>query len=106
MGSGPGPAYRHRMPTLHIEHAIVDFDLWQTAFARFAQARAGAGVLRHRVSRPVDDPRYVVVDLDFTTVDEARAFLAFLREKVWSTPANAPALVGAPVTRILETVQS
>jgi hypothetical protein len=90
------------MTTLHIEHAIVDFDIWRAAFARFAGARAGAGVLRHRVSRPVDDPCYVVVDLDFATVEEARAFLAFLRETVWSTPANAPALAGAPTTRILE----
>jgi hypothetical protein len=90
------------MTTLHIEHAIVDFDIWRAAFARFAEARAGAGVLRHRVSRPVDDPCYVVVDLDFATVEEARAFLAFLRETVWSTPANAPALAGAPTTRILE----
>jgi hypothetical protein len=90
------------MPTLHIEHAIVDFELWKAAFARFASARAGAGVLRHRVSRPVDDPCYVVVDLDFASADEARRFLAFLRANVWSSPANAPALAGAPQTRILE----
>ena len=90
------------MTTLHIEHAIVDFDLWKTAFARFAAARAGAGVLRHRVSRPVDDPCYVVVDLDFATADEAGKFLAFLRNNVWSSPTSAPALAGAPQTRILE----
>ena len=93
------------MPTLHIEHPIVDFEMWKTAFGRFAGARAGAGVLRHRVSRPVDDPRYVVVDLDFATADGARHFLAFLREKVWASPADAPALAGAPQTRILEPVE-
>ena len=27
------------MPTLHIEHAIVDFDLWKAAFDRFADRR-------------------------------------------------------------------
>jgi hypothetical protein len=90
------------MTTLHIEHAIVDFDLWKTAFARFAAARAGAGVLRHRVSRPVDDPCYVVVDLDFATAEEAEKFLGFLRANVWSSSTNAPALAGAPQTRILE----
>jgi hypothetical protein len=93
------------MPTLHIEHAISDFETWKTAFARFAPARAGAGVLRHRVSRPVDDPCYVVVDLDFTTADEARRFLAFLHANVWSAPSSAPALAGAPQTRILEPEQ-
>jgi len=90
--------------TLHIEHAIVDFDLWKVAFDRFAETRARAGVRRHRVRRPVDDPRYVVIDLDFGTAAEAESFLAFLREKVWSSPVNAPALAGAPVTRILEPV--
>jgi hypothetical protein len=90
------------MPTLHIEHAIIDFDLWKAAFGRFAEFRRQSGVLRHRVQRPVDDPTYVVIDLDFATVGEAERFLTFLREKVWSSPENAPALAGLPQTRILE----
>jgi hypothetical protein len=89
------------MPTLHIEHAIVDFDRWQQAFDSFADTRARAGVLSHRVLRPVDDPRYVVIDLDFATVAEAEAFLGFLRDRVWAVPANSPALAGIPQTRIL-----
>ena len=92
------------MATLHIEHPIADFAVWTAAFARFATARAEAGVLRHRVSRPVDDPRYVVVDLDFATADQASRFLAFLRDTVWSSPVNSPALAGAPRTLILESV--
>jgi hypothetical protein len=91
------------MPTLHIEHAIVDFDLWKAAFDRFADVRQQSGVLEHRIQRPVDDARFVVIDLDFGTTDEAQHFLTFLRERVWSSPANAPALVGTPQTRILET---
>jgi hypothetical protein len=90
------------MTTLHIEHEITDFPTWHAAFRRFEEVRARSGVLRHRVQQPVDDPRYVVVDLDFSTVAEAAAFLAFLRAQVWSSPTNAPALVGAPVARILE----
>ena len=90
------------MTTLHIEHAISDFDQWLTAFQRFADARAQAGVRAHRVQRPVYDPNYVVIDLDFDTVDDAQRFLGFLQTKVWSSPQNAPALVGAPQTRILQ----
>jgi hypothetical protein len=90
------------MPTLHIEHAIVDFDLWKAAFDRLAELRKQSGVLRHRIQRPVDDPRYVVIDLDFDTTDEAEAFVEFLRTKVWSSRENAPALAGAPHTKILE----
>jgi hypothetical protein len=90
------------MPTLHIEHGIVDFDRWKAAFDRFAEVRKLSGVLGHRIQRPVDDPRYVVIDLDFGTTDEAEAFVRFLHAKVWSSPDNAPALAGTPQTRILE----
>lgn len=92
------------MTTLHIEHAIVDFDLWRQAFERFATVRRESGVLAHRVLRPVDDARYVVIDLDFATAEQAQRFLTFLHERVWSSPENAPALAGTPQTRFLELV--
>lgn len=90
------------MPTLHIEHAIVDYETWAAAFRRFADVRARSGVRHQRVLRPVDDPGYVVIDLDFDTVAAATRFLEFLREQVWPSRDNAPALVGAVHTRILE----
>jgi hypothetical protein len=90
------------MPTLHIEHPITDFETWSSAFGRFADARRTAGVRAHRVHRPVDDPRYVVVDLDFDTADEARAFLRFLETNVWADRSSSPALAGDPRTMILE----
>lgn len=92
------------MPTLHIEHAITDLSTWTAAFDRFADARRHAGVRAERVRCPVDDERYVVVDLDFDTADEAEAFLAFLTNQVWAVPENSPGLAGRPVTRMLEAV--
>lgn len=92
------------MVTLHIEHAITDYDTWKRAFDRFADVRRVSGVLRHRVHRPTDNERYVVIGLDFGTRDEAAKFLHILTTRVWSTPANSPALAGAPQTRILELV--
>jgi hypothetical protein len=50
----------------------------------------------------VDDPRYILVDLDFDRVDQAQQFLQFLQEQVWAVPANSPALAGRPTGRILE----
>lgn len=91
------------MSTLHIEHAISDFDTWSAAFDRFAEVRRRAGVRAYRVQRPVDDPRYVVVDLDFDTVEAATAFRAFLETQVWATRENSPALAGDPRTVILDT---
>jgi hypothetical protein len=90
------------MTTLRIEHPIVDFDLWRKAFDGFADARARAGVTRHRILSPVDDDRYVAIDLDFPTADAAQAFLDFLHTKVWSSPQTAPALAGTPKTRIFQ----
>jgi hypothetical protein len=90
------------MATLHIEHEITELSTWQAAFDAFAAARAQAGVRRERVQQPVDDEHYVVIDLDFDTVEQAQAFLAFLQEHVWSTPGASPALAGVPRTMILQ----
>lgn len=90
------------MATLHIEHAITDFATWRGAFDRFGEAREQAGVRSHSVRRPVDDPNFVVIDLDFDTVPQAEAFLGMLRTRVWAVPENAPALAGEPRATILE----
>ena len=94
------------MPTLHIEHAVTDFGTWNAAFERFAEIRQQSGVRQQRVQQPVDDPRYVVIDLDFDTLGEAERFLGFLRANVWSSGSNAPALAGEPQARILEIAAS
>ncbi len=89
------------MATLHIEHAITDFEVWNAAFKRFADVRARSGVRASRVQHPVDDLHRVVIDLDFDSADEAHRFLSFLQANVWSSPENAPALVGAPHAQVL-----
>ncbi|MGM9473677.1 hypothetical protein ACS5PJ_16945 [Pseudarthrobacter sp. YS3] len=90
------------MFTLRIEHGIKDFGLWKQAFDRDPVDRAASGVVGHRISRPVDDSHYVVVELDFNELREAEQLLANLKAKVWNSPAVSPALHGAPQTRILE----
>ena len=92
------------MATLHIEHAITDLATWRAAFDRFAERRHVAGVVTHRVSQPVGDDHYVVVQLDFPSVDRATAFLGFLETQVWSTPASSPGLAGSPRAVVLEGV--
>jgi hypothetical protein len=54
------------------------------------------------VAAPVDDPHYVLIDLEFVTLEAARGFRQFLETQVWSTQANSPALVGSPRARIAE----
>jgi hypothetical protein len=94
------------MATLRIEHPISDFATWKGAFDRFAGIRQQAGVRRHRIFRPVDDPAYVMLDLDFDQVSAAEAFLTILRRDIWGSPDASPALAGSPQARIIETVES
>jgi hypothetical protein len=94
------------MPTLHIEHAISDLATWLGAFGAFGDARREAGVVSERIQQPVDDPHYIVVDLEFDSVAKAEAFRNFLQEVVWASPDNAPALAGAPRTMILQSVRT
>jgi hypothetical protein len=93
------------MTTLHIEHAIKDLDMWRQAFGRAAGLRAQHGVRSYDIRQAVDDPSYLMIDLTFDTAGAAEGFLVELN-KIWRTPTASPALVGAPKTRILETVES
>jgi hypothetical protein len=77
--------------TLKIEHAIVNFETWKRAFERDPVGREQAGVRRYRVYRPLDDPRYVIIDLDFDSPADAEAFLKEMR-RVWSRADLSPGL--------------
>jgi hypothetical protein len=92
------------MPTLQLEHAIRDFTMWKAAFDRDPIDRRGLGVRRHRVCRPLDDPNYVVVELEFDSTSEAEVCGEALQE-LWGSRQAAPALVGAPRVRIVESVE-
>lgn len=60
---------------------------------------------RYRILRPIDDPNYIMVDLEFDSSSEAEAFLAAKRD-VWRSPQAAPALVGSRQARIVEAVET
>jgi hypothetical protein len=94
------------MTTLRIEHAIHDYQTWQQAFNRFAEVRAKAGVRSFAIRQPFDDPKYLMLDLEFENTGQAEAFADFLHQHVWSSPASSPALAGAPQTRILSLIRS
>jgi hypothetical protein len=94
------------MATLHIEHEISELQTWLGAFGRFAEARERAGVKAQRVHQPVDDDRYIYVQLDFDTTEQAEGFKNFLETKVWSDPDASPALSGAPRARVLNEVST
>jgi hypothetical protein len=61
-------------------------------------------VRAHRVFRPLDDPNYVAVDLEFDSPAGAERCMAALGE-LWRSKQAAPALRGAPQVPIVETVE-
>jgi hypothetical protein len=92
------------MPVVQLEHAVKDFSMWKAAFDRDPIDRRALGVRRHRIVRPIDDPNYVVVELDFDTTEQAEACRAAL-DRLWASRAAAPALLGTPQTRIVEAIE-
>jgi hypothetical protein len=69
------------MHILHIEHdASPDYDTWKQAFDSDPLGRQQSGVRRYWISRAVDDPNHVMVDLMFDAQEEADAFHASLRD--------------------------
>lgn len=93
------------MPTLQFEHPIRDYDMWKAAFDSDPIDRPGLGVRSHRIYRPVDDPHYIVGELEFETHEQADVCAAKLRE-LWSSGRAAPALRGEPKVRIVDTVEN
>jgi hypothetical protein len=67
-----------------------------TPLAELTLTRSAALVRRVRsarsrgIFRPLDDPHYVIIELDFDGASEARRFLERL-EQVWKAPELSPA---------------
>jgi hypothetical protein len=78
----------------------------ESEWRRFEDARRNAGVKAQRIHHPVDDDRYIYVELDFDSTEQAEGFKAFLETKVWSSPDASPGLGGTPRARVLTAVRS
>ena len=91
------------MAILQIEHPVPDFDAWRAAFDSDPLGRERSGVRRYRVLRPIGDPNYAMVDLEFDSSGEAEAFLAALRE-LWDRVQGT--VMENPRARIVEPVES
>ena len=89
---------------LRIEHAVGDFGAWKRAFYSDPLGRKKSSVRRYRILRPADNPRYVMIDLEFDGPKEAEAFAAALR-RMWGT-AEAQRIMQNPQLRISELAEA
>ena len=91
------------MPTLHIEHPTQDFATWKRAFDSDPAGRQRSGVRRYRVSRAVDDPNYVMIDLEFDTREQAEGLLRAM-QGIWGRADHQ--LTQRQQARIVDVVES
>jgi hypothetical protein len=89
------------MHVLRVEHSVSDFDAWKDVFDSDPIGRRERGVRRYRILRQVDDPGYVLIDLEFDSSGEAETFAAALRE-VWGRVD----VMRDPQARIVEVVEA
>jgi len=93
------------VPVLQIEHPVRDFETWKAVFDGGQERREVGRVRRYHLYRPVDDPNYIAVDLEFDSRVDAEAFKLGL-EELWRSPQATPLLGGSPRARIVDIVES
>jgi len=91
------------MYMLRIEHPVPNFDGWKQAFDSDPVGREKSGVRRYQILRAVDDPNYVLIDLEFDTASQAEALLAAMRT-VWGRVEGT--IMMSPQARIVEAVET
>ncbi len=91
------------MSILRIEHPVLDYDAWKQAFDRDPALREQAGVRRYQIFRAMDDPDYVMIDLEFDTSTEAEGMFASL-QRIWDRVSGT--IISDPHARIVNTVET
>jgi hypothetical protein len=91
------------MVMLRIEHPVPSYEGWKQAFDSDPVGREKSGVRRYQILRPVDDSNYVMIDLEFDTVQQAEALLAAMRV-VWGRVEGT--IMTNPKARIVEIAEA
>jgi hypothetical protein len=91
------------MIILHIEHTVSDFDHWKASFDRHEQFRQQSGVRWYQVARPIDNPNFAIIDLEFDSISEAETLLAGVQQ-LWQQVSGT--LIHNPQWRLSEVVDT
>jgi hypothetical protein len=91
------------MPIVRIEHSVPDFDRWKQAFDSDPADRKGSGVRRYEIFRSQEDPHFVLIDLEFDSLERCQAFLGTM-QRIWAGPGGS--VMRNPQARIVERVES
>ena len=91
------------MIILQIEHPVPDYDGWKKAFDSDPMGRERSGVKSYRITRPVDDKNYVLIELTFEEREKAESMLKGL-QNLWKQVEGK--VIGAPKARIIEVLET
>jgi hypothetical protein len=91
------------MIILQIEHKVPNFDGWKKAFDDDPIDRKKSGVRHYSIFRPIDDPNYVIIGLEFDNLAAAETTLNALRN-LWGKVEGK--IMINPQTRILNLVEN
>jgi hypothetical protein len=91
------------MHILRIEHSVPDFGGWKKAFDSDPIGRRRSGVRRYRILQAVDDPHYVMVDLEFDTLAQAEGTHLALSQ-LWGQVGGR--IIDQPRARIVAVAES
>jgi hypothetical protein len=91
------------MYMVRIEHPVPNYDGWKQAFDNDPVGRKKLGVRRYQILRAIDNPNYVMIDLEFDTAAQAEALLAAMRV-VWGQVEGT--IMMNPESRIVEIVET
>lgn len=87
-----------------LEHPVPDYEAWKGAFDSDPLHREASGVRAYRILRPLGDPGYVAVDLEFDDTAAATAFRDALLG-LWQTP-RAQSVMGAARMQVVEEAEA
>ncbi len=91
------------MIILRIEHEVMNFDGWKKAFDSDPIDRKKSGVKRYHIYQPIDDPKYVIIDLEFDNLSNAQTTQKALQNMMTKVVGQ---LIIAPSIKILNELES
>jgi ribosomal protein L35AE/L33A len=91
------------MIVLQIEHLVPDYNGWKKAFDSDPVNRERSGVKRYRIFRQVNNPNFVILELEFDSLVEAESLSGAL-QKLWKQVEGKVMI--SPQARIVEIVES
>jgi hypothetical protein len=91
------------MYMLRIEHPVPNYEGWKQAFDSDPVGREKSGVRRYQILRQIDNPNYVMIDLEFDTLSQAESLLAAMRV-VWGRVEGT--IMMNPQAQIVEAMET